>query len=45
VLQPFAELAPDYHLPGQSAPIAELLAHLQTDEILRPLETPDTPPR
>jgi 2-amino-4-hydroxy-6-hydroxymethyldihydropteridine diphosphokinase len=45
VLQPFAELAPDYHLPGQSAAIAELLAHLQTDEVLQPLEAADKPPR
>lgn len=44
VLQPFAELAPYYHLPGQSASIAQLLAHLQTDEILRPLEAADQPP-
>lgn len=39
VLQPFCELAPGFRLPGQSAPIAELLAHLRTDEVLHRLES------
>ncbi len=35
VLQPLAELAPDFLLPGQTKPVAGLLAHLSTEEILR----------
>ena len=34
VLQPLAEIAPDYHLPTQSATISMLLEALNTSEIL-----------
>jgi len=34
VLQPLSEIAPDFILPGQRLPIAELLATLKTDETL-----------
>lgn len=34
VLQPLTEIAPDFILPGQRLPIAELLATLKTDETL-----------
>ncbi len=37
VLQPLAELAPELLLPGQTAPVEELLRDLQTDEILHRL--------
>lgn len=35
VLQPLAEFAPDLVLPGKSKTVADLLAGLETDEILR----------
>ncbi len=35
VLQPLAELAPDFLLPGQTNHVGDLLAHLSTEEILR----------
>jgi 2-amino-4-hydroxy-6-hydroxymethyldihydropteridine diphosphokinase len=34
VLQPLAEIAPEFVLPGQTRPVAKLLAELQTDEVL-----------
>jgi 2-amino-4-hydroxy-6-hydroxymethyldihydropteridine diphosphokinase len=38
VLQPLCEIAPDLVLPGQTRPVAALLAGLQTQEDLRRLE-------
>jgi 7,8-dihydro-6-hydroxymethylpterin-pyrophosphokinase len=38
VLQPLCEIAPDLVLPGQTRPVAALLAALQTQEDLRRLE-------
>jgi len=38
VLQPLAELAPDYVLPGQHFSVASLLANLQTEEVVRRME-------
>ncbi|MGN6552111.1 MAG: 2-amino-4-hydroxy-6-hydroxymethyldihydropteridine diphosphokinase [Verrucomicrobiota bacterium] len=38
VLQPLSEIAPDLILPGQSQSVAELLAGLTSDEVVRKLE-------
>ncbi|MEY2409791.1 MAG: 2-amino-4-hydroxy-6-hydroxymethyldihydropteridine diphosphokinase [Verrucomicrobiota bacterium] len=38
VLQPLNEIAPDLILPGQRRPVCELLARLDTDEILQCLD-------
>jgi|SRR5579862_2186588 len=37
VLQPLSEIAPDLVLPGQSKTIAQLLAELSSDEVLKQL--------
>ena len=37
VLAPLAEIAPEALLPGQTRSVAELLAALETDELLTPL--------
>ena len=37
VLQPLAEIAPDLMLQGQTSTVADLLAALRTDEVLRKL--------
>jgi 2-amino-4-hydroxy-6-hydroxymethyldihydropteridine diphosphokinase len=39
VLQPLAEIAPEWILPGQTMTVAALLARLQTDESLRRLDS------
>jgi len=35
VLQPLSEIAPDLILPGQSKTVAQLLAELSSDEVLK----------
>jgi 2-amino-4-hydroxy-6-hydroxymethyldihydropteridine diphosphokinase len=39
VLQPLAEIAPEWIIPGQTMTVAALLARLQTDESLRRLDS------
>lgn len=38
VLQPLAEIGPDWILPGQTQSVAEQLAGLPTDEVIRRME-------
>ena len=40
VLQPLCEIAPALILPGQSKPVAALLAELKSDEVLTRLQAP-----
>ncbi len=38
VLQPMAEIVPELIMPGQRAPVREILAQLQTEETVRRIE-------
>ena len=42
VLQPLAEIAPRFALPGRHLTVAQLLAHLENDETVQRLSTPTT---